>query len=95
MLELKGGAETIAGIILGSVTEAIKSGKPVSSIQLSRGIGFFTFAGVMTGFGSTGKWFAMGHRDVVPEIITIAEDEIDEGITIMDKALEAADACTA
>jgi len=37
----------------------------------------------------------MCHWDVVPEIMTIAEDEIDEGITIMDKALEAADACTA
>jgi len=37
----------------------------------------------------------MCHWDVVPEIMTMAEDEIDEGITIMDKALEAADACTA
>ena len=56
---------------------------------------------VMTGFGRTGKWFAMDHRDVVPDMMTLApplivfKDEINEGLTIMDKALEAVDAYTA
>lgn len=79
VIELEGGAETIAGIIFEPVTGA--NGiivPPDGYFQELRRVcdkwGILMIADeVMTGFGRTGKWFAMDHWDVVPDIMTMAK----------------------
>ncbi|HET7145490.1 MAG TPA: aminotransferase class III-fold pyridoxal phosphate-dependent enzyme [Anaerolineales bacterium] len=73
------GPESIAGIILESVTGT--NGiiiPPDGYIQGVRALcdkyGIVLIADeVMSGFGRTGKWFAIEHWDVVPDIITMAK----------------------
>ncbi len=79
VIELEGGGEKVAGIIFEPVTGA--NGiivPPPEYFPELRTIcdkwGVLMIADeVMTGFGRTGKWFAMDHWDVVPDIMTMAK----------------------
>ena len=79
VIELEGGAANIAAIIFEPVTGA--NGiivPPAEYFPELRSIcdkwGVLMIADeVMTGFGRTGKWFAMDHWDVVPDIMTLAK----------------------
>ena len=78
-IELEGGSDKVAGIIFEPVTGA--NGiivPPPEYFPMLREIcdkwGVLMIADeVMTGFGRTGKWFAMDHWDVVPDIMSIAK----------------------
>lgn len=78
-IELEGGGEMVAGIIFEPVTGAngIIVPPPEYFPELRKICdkwGVLMIADeVMTGFGRTGKWFAMDHWDVVPDIMTIAK----------------------
>src|SRR5947199_851072 len=73
------GPETVAAVILETVTGT--NGvivPPDGYLQSVREVcdrhGILLIADeVMTGFGRTGKWFAVEHWDVVPDIITLAK----------------------
>jgi taurine--2-oxoglutarate transaminase len=73
------GPETIAAVLIESVTGT--NGiiiPPVGYLQGVRALcdkyGIVLIADeVMSGFGRTGKWFAVEHWDVVPDIITMAK----------------------
>ncbi|MDO9303285.1 MAG: aminotransferase class III-fold pyridoxal phosphate-dependent enzyme [Anaerolineales bacterium] len=73
------GPESIAGIIMESVTGT--NGIIVPPQEYMQGVralcdkyGIVMIADeVMSGFGRTGKWFAIEHWDVVPDIITMAK----------------------
>jgi len=79
VLELEGSGELVAAIILEPVVGA--NGiivPPPEYMPALRRIcdkhGVLLIADeVMTGFGRTGKWFAMDHWDVVPDIMTLAK----------------------
>ncbi len=79
VIELEGGGEKVAGIIFEPVTGA--NGiivPPPEYFPMLREIcdrwGVLMIADeVMTGFGRTGRWFAMDHWDVVPDIMTMAK----------------------
>jgi len=79
VIELEGGDEKVGGIILEPVTGA--NGiivHPDDYMPELRRIcdkwGVLMIADeVMSGFGRTGKWFAMDHWDVVPDIMTMAK----------------------
>lgn len=79
VIELEGGGEKVAGIIFEPVTGA--NGiivPPVEYFPRLREIcdrwGILMIADeVMSGFGRTGRWFAMDHWDVVPDIMTMAK----------------------
>ena len=79
VIELEGGSENVAGIIFEPVTGA--NGiivPPPEYFPLLRDIcdkwGVLMIADeVMTGFGRTGKWFAMDHWDVAPDIMSMAK----------------------
>jgi len=79
VIELEGGSELVAGIILEPVTGA--NGlivPPEGYLQALRSIcdkwGILMIADeVMTGFGRTGKWFAVDHWGVVPDIMCLAK----------------------
>ncbi|MCP3995749.1 MAG: aminotransferase class III-fold pyridoxal phosphate-dependent enzyme [bacterium] len=79
VIELEGGSEQVGGIIAEPVTGA--NGiivPPPEYFPMLREIcdrwGILLIADeVMTGFGRTGKWFAMDHWDVVPDILTVAK----------------------
>jgi len=79
VIELEGGGEKVSGIIVEPVTGS--NGiivPPPEYFPLLRQIcdkwGMLLIADeVMTGFGRTGKWFAMDHWDVVPDIMTLAK----------------------
>ena len=79
VIELEGGSDKVAGIIFEPVTGA--NGiivPPPEYFPMLREIcdrwGVLMIADeVMTGFGRTGKWFAMDHWDVVPDILTMAK----------------------
>ena len=79
VIELEGGSEKVAGIICEPVTGAngLIVPPPEYFPQLRETCdkwGTLLIADeVMTGFGRTGKWFAVDHWDVVPDIITMAK----------------------
>jgi taurine---2-oxoglutarate transaminase len=79
VLELEGGGDKIAAMIVEPVTGA--NGlivPPPEYFPMLRQVldkhGILLIADeVMTGFGRTGKWFAMDHWNVVPDILTLAK----------------------
>ncbi|RJP14859.1 MAG: aminotransferase class III-fold pyridoxal phosphate-dependent enzyme [Candidatus Abyssobacteria bacterium SURF_5] len=79
VIEFEGGGEKVAGILFEPVTGA--NGiivPPAEYFPMLRQIcdrwGVLMIADeVMTGFGRTGKWFAMDHWNVVPDIMTMAK----------------------
>jgi taurine--2-oxoglutarate transaminase len=79
VIELEGGGDRVAGIIVEPVTGS--NGivvPPPEYLPLLREVcdrhGILMIADeVMTGFGRTGKWFAVDHWNVVPDIITMAK----------------------
>ena len=79
VIELEGGGETVAAIIGEPVTGANGYIVPPDEYwPLVREVcdkhGVLLIADeVMTGFGRTGKWFAMDHWNVVPDIMTMAK----------------------
>jgi len=79
VIELEGGAEKIAAIIFEPVTGAngIIVPPPEYFPQLREVCDKWDVLmiadEVMTGFGRTGKWFAMDHWDIVPDILTMAK----------------------
>ena len=79
VIELEGGGEKVAGIICEPVTGAngIIVPPPEYFPMLRQtcdkyGVLMITDE-VMSGFGRTGKWFAIDHWDVVPDIMTMAK----------------------
>jgi len=78
-IELEGGGDHVAGMIFEPVTGAngIIVPPPEYFPELRKVCdkwGVLMIADeVMTGFGRTGKWFAMDHWDVVPDIMTMAK----------------------
>ncbi|MEN8243741.1 MAG: aminotransferase class III-fold pyridoxal phosphate-dependent enzyme [Thermodesulfobacteriota bacterium] len=79
VIELEGGGDNVAAIIFEPVTGANGIIVPPEDYfpELRRVCdkwGVLMIADeVMTGFGRTGKWFAMDHWDVVPDIMTMAK----------------------
>ena len=79
VIELEGGGDAVAAIIFEPVTGANGIIVPPQEYfpELRRVCdkwGVLMIADeVMTGFGRTGKWFAMNHWDVVPDIMTMAK----------------------
>ncbi len=79
VIALEGGREKVAGILIEPVTGA--NGvivPPPEYLPALRAIcdkyGILMIVDeVMTGFGRTGKWFAVDHWDVVPDILTMAK----------------------
>jgi len=79
VIELEGGGDKVAGIICEPVTGA--NGiivPPKEYFPMLRKVcdkwGILMIADeVMSGFGRTGKWFAMDHWGVVPDIMTMAK----------------------
>jgi taurine--2-oxoglutarate transaminase len=79
VIELEGGSDMVGGIICEPVTGANGIIVPppeyfpmLREICNRWGVLLITDE-VMTGFGRTGKWFAMDHWDVVPDIMTMAK----------------------
>jgi len=79
VIELEGGGETVAGIIVEPVTGANGIIVPPPEYfprlrEICDKWGVLLIADeVMSGFGRTGKWFALDHWDVVPDILTMAK----------------------
>ena len=79
VIELEGGGEKVAGIICEPITGANGVIVPPPEYfprlrQVCDKWGVLLIADeVMTGFGRTGRWFAMDHWDVVPDIMTTAK----------------------
>lgn len=79
VIELEGGDEKVAGIIFEPITGAngIIVPPPEYFPELRKVCdkwGVLMIADeVMSGFGRTGKWFAMDHWNVVPDILTMAK----------------------
>jgi taurine--2-oxoglutarate transaminase len=79
VIELEGGSEKVAGIIFEPVTGANGIIVPPPDYfkylrQVCDKWDVLMIADeVMSGFGRTGKWFAMDHYDVVPDIMTMAK----------------------
>ena len=78
-IELEGGGDKVAGIIFEPVTGANGIIVPPAEYfpelkKVCDKWGVLMIADeVMTGFGRTGKWFAMDHWGVVPDIMSIAK----------------------
>jgi taurine--2-oxoglutarate transaminase len=78
-IELEGGSEKVAGIIFEPVTGANGIIVPPPNYfpklrEICDRWGVLMIADeVMSGFGRTGKWFAMDHWNVVPDIMTMAK----------------------
>ncbi|MCG6910869.1 MAG: aminotransferase class III-fold pyridoxal phosphate-dependent enzyme [Deltaproteobacteria bacterium] len=79
VIELEGGSEKVAGIIFEPVTGANGVIVPPPEYfprlrEVCDKWDILMIADeVMSGFGRTGKWFAMDHWDVVPDIMTMAK----------------------
>ncbi len=79
VIELEGGGERIAGIMFESVTGANGLIVPPDEYfprlrEICNKWGVLMIADeVMSGFGRTGKWFAIDHWGVVPDILTMAK----------------------
>jgi taurine--2-oxoglutarate transaminase len=79
VIELEGGGDKVAGIIFEPVTGANGIIVPPAEYfprlkEVCDKHGVLMIADeVMTGFGRTGRWFAMNHWDVVPDIMTMAK----------------------
>jgi taurine--2-oxoglutarate transaminase len=79
VIELEGGSDLVAGIICEPVTGANgiivppPEYFPILREICDRWDVLMIADEVMTGFGRTGKWFAMDHWDVVPDIMTFAK----------------------
>ncbi len=79
VIELEGGGEKVAGIIFEPVTGANGIIVPPDTYfptlrKVCDKWGVLMIADeVMSGFGRTGKWFAMDHWDVVPDLMTLAK----------------------
>jgi taurine--2-oxoglutarate transaminase len=79
VIELEGGGEKIAGIIFEPVTGAngIIVPPPEYFPELRKICDKWDILmiadEIMSGFGRTGKWFAMDHWDVVPDIMSMAK----------------------
>ena len=79
VIQLEGGDEAIAGMICEPVTGANGIIVPPPEYfpmlrELCDKYGIMLIADeVMTGFGRTGKWFAVDHWDVVPDILSVAK----------------------
>ncbi len=79
VMELEGGGEKVAGIICEPVTGANGIIVPPPEYfpmlrQTCDKYGVLMIADeVMSGFGRTGKWFAIDHWDVVPDMMTMAK----------------------
>ena len=79
VIELEGGGDTVAAIIFEPVTGANGIIVPPKEYfpelrQVCDKWGVLMIADeVMTGFGRTGRWFAMDHWEVVPDIMTMAK----------------------
>ncbi len=79
VIELEGGSEKVAGIIFEPVTGANGIIVPPPEYfprlrEVCDKWGVLMIADeVMSGFGRTGRWFAMDHWDVVPDIMTLAK----------------------
>lgn len=79
VVELEGGSEKVAGIICEPVTGAngIIVPPPEYFPELRKVCDKWEILiiadEVMSGFGRTGKWFAMDHWNVVPDIMTMAK----------------------
>lgn len=73
------GPETVAALIMEGVTGSNGILVPPDDYwprlrEITRKYGILLIADeVMSGFGRTGKWFAVDHWDVVPDIMTIAK----------------------
>lgn len=95
VIELEGGRDKVAGIICEPVTGAngIIVPPPEYFPELRKICDKWDVLliadEVMTGFGRTGKWFAMDHWDVVPDIMTLAKGltcgYLPLGVTIVRK----------
>ncbi|MGA7874091.1 MAG: aspartate aminotransferase family protein [Desulfoferrobacter sp.] len=78
-IELEGGGDKVAGIIFEPVTGANGIVVPPPEYfprlkEICDKWGVLMIADeVMTGFGRTGKWFAMDHWGIVPDIMTMAK----------------------
>jgi taurine--2-oxoglutarate transaminase len=79
IIELEGGSEKVAGIMFESVTGANGLIVPPDEYfprlrEICDKWGVLMIADeVMSGFGRTGKWFAIDHWNVVPDIMTMAK----------------------
>jgi taurine--2-oxoglutarate transaminase len=79
IIEMEGGGDSVAGIIVEPVTGANGIIVPPPEYfprlrEICDKWGVLLIADeVMSGFGRTGKWFALDHWDVVPDILTMAK----------------------
>lgn len=79
VIELEGGGEKVAGIIFEPVTGANGIIVPPDEYfpalrRVCDKWGILMIADeVMSGFGRTGKWFALDHWDVVPDLLSLAK----------------------
>jgi len=97
VIELEGGGEKVGGIIFEPVTGANGIIVPPPEYfprlrEVCDKWGVLMIADeVMSGFGRTGKWFAMDHWGVVPDIMTMAKGTtcgyLPLGVTIVRKPI--------
>jgi len=79
VIELEGGSEKVAGIIFEPVTGSngiiVPPDEYFPSLdKVCKKWGILLIADeVMSGFGRTGRWFAVDHWDLVPDIMSIAK----------------------